>query len=469
MGREEDRQPRVRSSLERFVYDTSRSEDGVTALAGLPLAIQAFHAFGLAQAAKRELRLKARQRGPSEAEWVELLTLLHMAGGTSLEDLRIFKQDDGLRRLWDLPSRTSPRSALDFLERFYDPDAPRSERGKAVIPPQSEALRALGRVNRHLLREVQRRRPHEVATLDVDASIHPCDKKEALYAYENGRAYQPVVVLWKEQDLIVHEQFRDGNVPAGTGNLEVIEQALEALPEGITKIRLRADSALYEHKLLRALDRRGIEFAVSADMTRELRTAISQLEEKDWQPLGDPTDQTREKRWWAEVAFVPEELEARKGERPFRYFVIRLPPRLRQLDFFEELPVKHVAVVTNRDLPGDELIQWQREKCGTIEKTHDRLKHDVGARLFPSGKFGVNAAWYRLAVLALNLFSAMTHLVLPEGWQGERLPSARFRFIARGARVVRHAGRYVLVLSHLALGLLGGYLEAQRALAALTG
>ena len=468
-GRERDRQPLVRSSLERFVYDTERSEGGVTALAGLPLAIQAFHAFGLAKACKRELRLKARQRGPTEAEWVELLTILQMAGGTSLEDLKIFKQDDGLARLWDLPSRTSPRSALDFLERFDDPTAPRSERGRAVITPESSALRALGRVNRDLIAEVQRRRPQAVATLDVDASIHPCDKKEALRAYEHGRGYQPVVVLWKEQDLIVHDQFRDGNVPAGMGNLGVIEGALESLPEGITKIRLRADSALYEHKLLRALDRRQIEFAVSADMTRELYAEVAALEEKDWQPLRARTGQAREERSWAEVAFVPEELEAKKGERPFRYFVIRLPPRLQQLDLFEEPPVKYVAVVTNRDLPGDELIHWHREKCGTIEKTHDRLKHDVGARLFPSGKFGVNAAWYRLAVLALNLFSAMTHLVLPEAWRGERLPTARFRFIARGARVVRHARRYVLVLSHLALGLLDGYLEAHRALAALTG
>ena len=107
-------QPIIPSSLARFVYSTERSDQGVTGLCGLPLAIEAFHALGLDQVCRRELQLKQRDRGPTEAQWVEVLTLLHLAGGTSLEDLRIFKQDDGLCRLWKIPSQVSPRSALDF-------------------------------------------------------------------------------------------------------------------------------------------------------------------------------------------------------------------------------------------------------------------------------------------------------------------------------------------------------------------
>jgi hypothetical protein len=65
------RQPIIRSSLERFVYATNRSEEGVTGHAGLLLAIEAFHALGLKHVCDRELRLKQRDRGPTEAEWVE--------------------------------------------------------------------------------------------------------------------------------------------------------------------------------------------------------------------------------------------------------------------------------------------------------------------------------------------------------------------------------------------------------------
>lgn len=460
-------QPIIRSSLKRFVYATERSDEGVTGLTGLLLAIEAFHALGLYAACERELQLKERNRGPSEAEWVELVTMLHLAGGTSLEDLRIFQQDDGLCRVWETPTKTSARSALDFLCRFHDSSLEMSRPGKAVIVPETEGLRGLGRVNAHLLAEVQRRRPAKTATLDVDASVHPCDKKEALYAYEHGRAYQPVVVLWKEQGLIVHDEFRDGNVPAGMGNVGVLEAALEKLPEGLSEIYVRADTALYEHKLLRFLDRKGIKFAISADLTRELRQEIEKFDEKAWKPL-PPREgcKAKEERWWAEVPFVPEEPEAHKGERPFRYVAIRLPPKLVQLDLFEKPAeeARYVAIVTNRDLSGPELIHWQREKCGTIEQIHDRLKHDVGARLFPSGTFGANAAWYRIAILALNLFVALEHIALPVEWHGERLGTARFRFFNRAGRVIRHARRYMVVLSQMALPVGEIYLKVREAL-----
>lgn len=464
-------QPIIRSSLQRFVYTTERSDEGVTALTGLPLAIEAFHTLGLADACARELHLKERARGPSEAQWVEVLTMLHFAGGTDLDDLMIFKQDDGLCRLWGTPNRVSPRSALDFLKRFHDPSLEMSRQGKAVIVPETEGLRGLGRVNAHLLAEVQCRHPVKTATLDLDASIHPCNKRDALFTYDKVRGYQPVIVVWSEQELIVHDEFRDGNVPAGMGNVPVLKAALRALPEGISKKYVRADSALYEHKTLRFLDREGIEFAISADVSRELRKEIEALPKKAWHTLPPREGEVaKEERFWAEVPFVPEEPEARKAERPFRYIAIKLPPKLVQLDLFEPPPEdRYVAIVTNRDLPAPELIHWHREKCGTVEKMHDMLKHDVGARLFPSSVFGACAAWYRLAILALNLYTAMKHSILPKEFETQRLPTTRFRFLNRAGRVIRHARRFVVVLSHVAAALATSYIQVREALGALTG
>ena len=456
-------QPCIPSSLERFVYALERADEGVTGHVGLLLGIEAFHALGLAEACRRELRLKERRRGPTEGEWVEVFVMMMLAGGTNLEDIEVLKQDDGLCRVWDIPRRVSARSALDFLLRFHDPSLEMSSPGQAVIPPETPGLEGLGRVNAHLLAEVQRRRRVEVATLDFDASIHPCDKKEALPAYEHGRAYQPVVGYWQEQRLIVHDEFRDGNVPAGMGNLPFVQAALGKLPEGISKVRVRADSALYDHRLLRYLDREGHEFAISADMSRELRAAIVALPQSAWARLA-PRDGSyaKEEKWWAEVSFVPGDLVARKGERPFRYLVIRLPERPVQLDLFEAPPeTRYVAIVTNRDLPGPELIHWQREKCGTIEQVHDRLKHDVGARLFPSSRFGANAAWYRLSTLTFNLYEALKLLALPKEWANDRLPSSRFRLINRAGRVLRHARRYIVVLSQVALPLVATLIEAR--------
>ena len=72
-------------------------------------------------------------------------------------------------------------------------------------------------------------------------------------------------------------------------------------------------------------------------------------------------------------------------------------------------------------------------------------------------------------MIALNLYVAMTHLGLPEEWRGDRLSTARFRFLNRAGRVIRHARRYVVVLSTLAASLVTSYLGVREAFAALTG
>ena len=159
-------QPIIPSSLARFVYSSERSDQGVTGLCGLPLAIEAFHALGLDEVCRRELQLKQRDRGPTEAQWVEVLTLLHLAGGTSLEDLRIFKQDDGLCRLWKIPIFPSGLFganaawyrlaviALNLYVAMTHLGLPEEWRGERLSTARFRFLARLGRVIRHARRYV---------------------------------------------------------------------------------------------------------------------------------------------------------------------------------------------------------------------------------------------------------------------------------------------------------------------------
>ena len=460
-------QPVLHSTLERFVYAVDRTDHGVTGQAGLPVLLEAFHTLGVAAACQEELKLKERRRGPTEAEWVELFVGLHGAGGECLEDIERLKEDDGLRRLWAVLGKVSARSGLDFLLRFHDPKQEGSTPGRAVIRPETAGLAALGRVNKRLVAAVQRHHPVARATLDVDASIHACDKKAALRTYEGERGYQPVAAYWVEQGLVVADQFRDGNVPAGMGNAEFVRQALAALPPEVRERYVRGDTALYDQHLMRDLDRDAVGFAISADVTAQLRAEAGRVPAAAWAPLDNADGTPGEPgRLWAEVPFVPEDPTARKGERPYRYLVIQLPSRERQGDLFDG-PARreYAAVVTNRTGAGDALIHWHREKCGTIEHVHDWIKHDVGGRYFPSSAFGANAAWYRLAVLTLNLYQALKTLALPEARRDERLGTARFRWLSRAGRVVRHARRYVVVLSALAADALATCVGARAALA----
>ena len=88
-------------------------------------------------------------------------------------------------------------------------------------------------MNAGLVDFVQSRSPHTQATLDMDACLVESHKKEALYSYKKYRAYQPLTTYWAEADLVVHSEFRDGNVPAGHQQLRVLKEALGHLPVGV--------------------------------------------------------------------------------------------------------------------------------------------------------------------------------------------------------------------------------------------
>jgi hypothetical protein len=131
-----------------------------------------------------------------------------------------------------------------------------------------------------------------------------------------------------------------------------------------------------------------------------------------------------------------------------------------------EKKYKLFGLVTNRDLPGDELIWWSRERCGKGEEMHAIMKHDLAGGHLPSYHFGANAAWWEIMVLAFNLNSLMKRLALPEGWEPKRLKALRFSFINLAGRVMIHSRQLIVRLSksHPAYQLL---LEVRRRIRAL--
>jgi hypothetical protein len=183
------------------------------------------------------------------------------------------------------------------------------------------------------------------------------------------------------------------------------------------------------------------------------------LAEADWRRLfrvvdGKPEDTGQE---WAEVCFVPSWVGHKKHGPSYRYLAIREVIEQQALPSIEEqisLPFptmnwgavkyKITGIVTNRELPGDELIRWYRGRCGKSEEAHSIMKEDLAGGKPPSGLFGANAAWWRIMILAFNLNSAMKRLVLGESWVSSRLKAIRFWLIRLPGRVLER-GRQLFV------------------------
>jgi hypothetical protein len=429
-----------------FELDQRAEAGAVTAYGGVPLLIEAFRVSGAAGVLDERVAIKRRQRGLRPSELVEGLFALWAAGGERCEDLDPLREDGALALLLGhgIPA---PQTARDFLEAFDEAAPPLWQGATCHVQGEGERLQGLTAASRRLVGFLQERRPRATATIDLDATILESHKQSAKATYDGRRGYQPVIALWAEQDVVLADEFRDGNVPAGTGNQRLIERAIAHLPPGIGRILVRADSAAYEQGLLRWLEAAGHGYAISADMSRELAAALRALPEAAWLPEREDGDAIRH---WAEVAYVPSDGVATKDRpAPPRYLALRITKKQGRL-FADGGEVKHFAIVTNLADPdggsGLDLIRWHRAKAGTVEHAHHVLTNELAAEALPSQKFAANAAWFRLNVLLYNLLSAFKRVALPADLHSARPKRLRFVLLNGIGKVVRHARETVLRL-----------------------
>jgi len=494
-----------------FKYEEEKHDAGMTGLAGLPVYLDLIHAMGLSELIGSHLQVK--QRGWTDAQMVLSLMLMNIAGGDCVEDLSKLEKDEGfcrilrrvehqgmrrsvrreLERRWRKErwrSVPSPSSVFRYLSAFHDLSQEKKRiEGKAFIPVPDVHLRGLAKVCQGMALFVQKRNPQRIATLDQDATLVETSKLDALYSYKGFKSYQPLNTWWAEQQMVLHTEFRDGNVPAGYEQMRVLQESLSFLPEGVEQVRLRSDTAGYQHSLLRYCeqgeDRRfgRIEFAIGADVTPEFKKSVlTEVSPNDWQPIYREFDGRRLKtnQEWAEVCFVPNAISHRRDAHVYRYLAIREPlesmdlPGMPQQAFpFPTLQMdvqryKLFGLVTNMDWDGESLIHWHRERCGKSEEAHSVMKGDFAGGKLPSGDFGENAAWWWIMILAMNLNTIMKRLVLGGSWASRRMKAIRFSFINIPGRIVERSRELIirLVKGHPAMEL---FLEARNRIMALVG
>ncbi len=264
-----------------FRYECEPNDSGMTALAGLPAYLELAIVSGLTDSIQRHLGVcSLKEQGWTDTQIVISLLLLNIAGGDSVDDLRILEEDEGLVKLlrrvgfsgyprkerreqerrWRKEKKRAfplPSVVFRYLAAFINPgEEAKRGMGKAFIPAPSEHLKALRQVNPDLLRFAQRKSPQTEATLEMDASIVVTTKQDALFCYQGSQSFQPISVRWAEMALIAYSEFRDGNVPAAYQNLRVFQESLAILPPGVKKVYFKSDTAAYQVDLTPLLSRR---------------------------------------------------------------------------------------------------------------------------------------------------------------------------------------------------------------------
>lgn len=477
-------------ALLNIQYEAEKRDKSLTATAGMGVYFDLFKILRIVSQLNHRLGQCRGKQGYRDSDVVLAIILINLVGGDCVEDVDRLEADEGLRRLFAKLVGLKWRSAKRFrrgtgrvfpsqsvifryLERFDD--GTQGEQGHAVKPSSiGMHARFLG-FNQWLVEVMNQKARCRIATLDQDATLIETHKSQALFSYKKRKAYQPLNVYWHELSMMLHTEFRPGNISANFDLLTNMKEALAALPPEVVGAQYRADGAGYNHDLLKYLDaekgeegdevkkRFGrIRFCVSAPITEDFRAAVLADQDVEWRPLdfkkdGSPDPRGRE---WAEVCYVPSELAKSKKGREYRYLVTRqvieeqvLPGMGQVREFpFPSMVInrehyKIYSVVTNSRGDGGELIRWHDKRCGRSEEVHSILKSDLAGGQMPSGKFGANAAWWWCSILTYNLHAILTQVAMDKIWHHKRMKAVRFHLINLPGRLVMSGNILTVKLS----------------------
>ncbi|MGI8751551.1 MAG: IS1380 family transposase [Acidimicrobiales bacterium] len=277
-------------------------------------------------------------------------------------------------------------------------------------------------------------------TIDVDSSI--CEtyglakQGGSRFTYNHVRGYHPLFATVAGTGDVIHSRLRAGPAHAGRGAAsflaETFARARSAGASG--PLTLRADSGFYSANVVDAARKANVRFSVTAKLHQGVHNAIADIGDAAWTPIPYFIDGAAV----AETAYQP---FGTRGQL-CRLIVRRVPPT----------PGSQLALLVDwtyhpfiTDRQGDMLdLEADHRRHAVVEDVIRDLKYGVGLNHLPSGRFGANAVWVGLNVIAHNMARWTSRIGL-----GETLiatDTLRRHHLAMPGRITRSARKQTLHL-----------------------
>jgi len=390
------------------------TRDTLTAHAGLALLGEFAVGLGFLESLDRYLPEPGSGAGYRASEYVFPVTLMLNGGGRSLEDTRQIRDDTGLREILPLERVPSSDATGDWLRR----------RG------MDSGLEGLGQVNQRMLKRGMKYDGIKHYTLDIDATGILAEKESAKMTYKGFKGYMPIVGHLSENGLVLGDEFREGNEAPASMNFEFLKHCVKQMPKGKRIGALRSDSAAYQADIFNYCEQEGIKFAIGGVLDEAVLAAISAIAEEDWKPYKD--------------GYIAETVHCmNKTNKAFRLIVIRRPY---QGNLFgeEEAGLKYSVIASNREESAEWVVRWYNQRGDCSENRIKELKIGFGMERMPCGQFEANAVFFRIGVLAYNLFRLFISKTLDQSWHRHQVQTLRWRLYQIAGKIVFHGGQVFL-------------------------
>lgn len=410
-----------------FPFKLESTSEALTAHGGLSLLSEFNEGLGLNALVESQLPQPGSNRGYSPSVYVTALVLMLQGGGSSLEDLRDLDRERELLSLLGQKKLPSPDAVGDWLRRMGDPC------------PGAMGLQGLDRVRSILNARVLSREDRPDYTLDADATQVESWKHDAAFTYQGVKGYMPMLGFLYESPICLYDEFREGNASPSSDQVSFYQACKSRMPPGKRIARYRADSASYQSALVNELERDVVIWAITAGKDESVLHAIASIPESAWR---EP-----ERGFGYEIA---ETVHCMNGtKQAFRLIVKREFRRQGELFGTRGGLYFYHAVASNwleEEKSAYDVLQWHNQR-GHAENFNKELKHGFGLNHMPCGETGANAVFFRIGVIAYNLFIGFKHLACPREWLAHTISTFRWKLIQVAGRIVRHAGRVLLKLA----------------------
>ena len=237
--------------------------------------------------------------------------------------------------------------------------------------------------------------------IDIDSfigEVHSERKQGAGYGYTRQLGYHPILAVRSDTGEVLHIRNRKGKANTQRGAARFVDELLARVARAghHGQIVIRADTGFENHKLMKALHARGIEFSIGVKQSPTIKKLIDEIPEENW----------------VTITNYPETGEAQIAEttlKGFRLIVRRTRLVGAQAELFPDW--RYHAFATNRTNP-TLVADTDHRDHAQVELAIRDLKDQALAH-FPSGRMHANSAWTVIAALAHNLGRWATQIGQP--------------------------------------------------------
>lgn len=401
----------------------SFTNTGLTHYGGLYLLQQFFQRIKLRSALAHTIRFQQINNRYSTSDSILAILYPVILGLGRIETNILLQQNGVFQYVASLPTYPDPTTLRRFLERF-------GVKALSAFQNLHDGFRA---------QFLMKPDPTSSVIFDLDTKVltvygQQQGAKVGFNPKKRGRpSYQPLLCFEGKTGDIWEGSYLSGDIHPAPHTIDVLERSISKLPSGIRQIRMRADSAFYDHTIAEYLQEIPADYAIVARATKPIQQYFGGLSYEAISPG----------LWVAEFEYKPWRWNTSQ-----RFIVVRrlVPEKPSwQLSLFKTAGFTYQVIVTNLSLKPLNLWRFYNQRA-TGELIIRELLEAYTLGKIPTRDWVSNQAYFHMVLLAYNLINWFKRLCLPDDWQRLNLQTIRNRLLLVPAQLVRPRGRPILSL-----------------------